>query len=115
MNQSLCRIVISFAYASATTSSYSAATVSLGEFKPLFSQITLPGAGCPDSFVGKKFTKVVVSCDHPIAYEDGATVDLSTGKISGTPINSITYNLRDNCRVFWCQFGDLLYDDCRTF
>ena len=36
---------------------------------------------------------MVVSCDHPIAYEDGATVDLSTGKISGTPINSITYNL----------------------
>ncbi|MCS2305350.1 hypothetical protein NXX23_30610 [Bacteroides ovatus] len=28
-----------------------------------------------------------------LPYEDGATVDLSTGKISGTPINSITYNL----------------------
>ena len=89
-----------FAYASATTSSYSAATVSLGEFKPLFSQLTLPALECPDALANKTCTKIVVTCDeHPLSYADGATVNLATGEISGTPLNSITYNIPDGLVV----------------
>ena len=90
----------SFAYASATTSSYSAATVALGEFKSLFSQLTLPALECPDALAGKTCTKIVVTCDeHPLSYADGATVNLATGEISGTPLNSITYNIPDGLVV----------------
>lgn len=90
----------SFAYASATTSSYSAATVTLGEFKSLFSQLTLPALECPDALAGKTCTKIVVTCDeHPLSYADGATVNLATGEISGTPLNSVTYNIPDGLVV----------------
>lgn len=94
-----------FAYASATISSYSAATLSLGEFEPLFSQITLPSVSCPENLVGKKYTKLIVSCEHPIAYEEGATVDLSTGEITGTPLYSITYNFPEGFEVTSGFFG----------
>ena len=82
------------------TSSYSAATVTLGEFKSLFSQLTLPALECPDALAGKTCTKIVVTCDeHPLSYADGATVNLATGEISGTPLNSVTYNIPDGLVV----------------
>lgn len=88
-----------FAYASAEVSKYSAATVSLGEFKSVFSMITLVPVGFPDAAVGKTCTKVVVSCDNPIAYEDGATINLATAEISGTPLKSITYTIPEGMSI----------------
>ena len=42
----------------------------------------------------------MVTCDeHPLSYADGATVNLATGEISGTPLNSVTYNIPDGLVV----------------
>ena len=82
-----------FAYAKKSMSTYSAAVLSLGDFQTICSQITVASPEIPADAVGKKLTKVVVSCDKTIAYEEGATINLATGKISGTPLKSITYNM----------------------
>lgn len=83
-----------FAYASTSVDRETAAVQSLGEFKSPFCQITLPMPnGFPETTLGKACPSVVVTCDHPIAYADGATIDLTSGKIKGEGVKSITYML----------------------
>lgn len=86
-------------YATAKVSKYSDETTSLGAFKPYFSQITLPGVSCPDELIGKKCTKIIVRSERPIAYEKGATIDLSTLTITGNPVREIEYVLPEPFEV----------------
>ena len=76
--------------AKATVSTLSAAAVSFGEFKPLCSELNISALELPDEAGDKQATKIVITADQPIAYEDGATIDLSTGEITGTPVKTIT-------------------------
>lgn len=78
--------------ATATTSSYSAATLSFGEFKPLCSELNISAMEFPDEAGDKVVTKLVITADQPIAYEDGATLNLETGVITGKAVNTITVN-----------------------
>lgn len=82
-----------FYYANATIAKYSDRPVRLSAFKPLFSQITLPGVSCPDELKDKTCTKLVIKSERPLAYKKGATVDLSNLIITGEPVNAIEYNL----------------------
>lgn len=86
-------------YASAKVTKYSDAPLSLGAFKPCFSQITLPGVSCPDALVGKTCTKIIVKSERPIAYEKGATIDLSTMTITGKPVRQIEYVLSEPLEI----------------
>lgn len=95
-----------FDVAKASVSTYSAAVVSLGEFQPLFSQITLPSVACPEALIGKKLTQVVVSCDKTIAYENGATINLNTQEISGKPLTSVTYEIPGGLEIKENRRGD---------
>lgn len=83
-----------FAYSSTEVSAKTAAVQSLGDFKSICCQITLPWpGGFPETLVGKPCHTLTVSADHPIAYKDGATIDLTTGEIKGEMVSRITYNL----------------------
>ncbi len=78
-----------FAYAKTAMASYSASLQAL-EFKSPFIQMTVPTPDFADgdAMIGKKVTKVVLSAPVNIAVED-ATIDLSTGKVSGTLSKSV--------------------------
>ncbi|WP_290539991.1 fimbrillin family protein [Alistipes sp.] len=101
-----------FDVAAAKVSAYSAAVVSLGEFKPLFSQITLPSVACPETLVGKKLTKVVVTCDRPLSYEPGATINLATMEIAGKGLNTVTYEIPDGLEVKANKRGGASLETC---
>ena len=96
-----------FDVASAKVSTFSSATVSLGEFEPLFSQITYPSPKFGMDFDGKKVSKVVVSCDKAIAYEEGATINLATKEIKGTPVKEITMNLNDKTAKYNSRYDNV--------
>ncbi len=76
-----------FAYAKTEMASYKASLQEL-EFATPFIQMTVPTPVISDDMIGKKVTKVVLSAPVNIAVED-ATIDLSTGKVSGKLSKSV--------------------------
>lgn len=76
-----------FAYANTSISSYSVKLSEL-EFVTPFIQMTVPTPIMSDDMIGKKVTKVVISAPVNIAVDE-ATIDLSTGKVSGTLSKSV--------------------------
>lgn len=76
-----------FSVAKATVSEYSSVAVQLG-FTSDVTAFTFNELCTTGDVTGKKVKKVVVSCDKTMAYKD-ATYDLTTGKLTGEPVNSI--------------------------
>ena len=65
--------------------------VRAGQMTPAYTQLTITGPTFPDSFVGKKVTKVTVAAKSSyakIAYK-AATIDLTTGKVDGELAGSV--------------------------
>ncbi len=99
-NQEVCPYNVSgpyhnytFAYTKTVVEEYSVAMVDLGEMVTPFSQITVPSLACSADLANKTVTKMVVSCEEPLAYEAGATINLETGEITGEPVYSLTMDL----------------------
>ncbi|MCI1779477.1 MAG: fimbrillin family protein [Bacteroidales bacterium] len=78
--------------------------LSLGEFNPMFSQVTAV-LQFPEELDGKYFSELTVSCDSPIAYSNGL-MDLETKKFSGDPVYSIKYKLIEPEQLSVLKFGD---------
>lgn len=80
-----------FAVAKTSVSEYSSVAVSL-DFASDATLYSIEGGisfqPTDDVVVGKKVKKVVISCDKTMAYKN-ATYDLTTGEITGEPVNSI--------------------------
>lgn len=79
-----------FSVAKASVSEYSSVAVNL-DFASEATAYTFGSISFQpddDVVVGKKVKKVVVSCDKTLAYAN-ATYDITTGKVTGDPVNSI--------------------------
>lgn len=65
--------------------------VRMGQMTPAYTQMTIPSPSFPDSFVGKKVTKVVVAANSSYTKiaAKAATIDITTGKISGELVNAV--------------------------
>lgn len=65
--------------------------VRMGQMTPAYTQMTIPSPSFPDSFVGKKVTKVVVAgnSSYTKIAAKAATIDITTGKMSGELVNAV--------------------------
>ena len=81
----------SFGYAKSQPVKESADTVSLGNFTPAFTAVTMYGATLADECVGERMTKIVITAGDKNIASKNATINLETGEVSGELSKSVEF------------------------
>lgn len=81
----------SFGYAKSQPVKESADTVSLGNFRPVFTAVTMYGATLADECVGERMTKIVITAGDKNIASKNATINLETGEVSGELSKSVEF------------------------
>lgn len=77
------RRAYNFLYAKASVEKYSKEPVSLGEFKNLYSVVSLGTPHFEKELEGKKCNKIIISSTENLSYAAGSTINLKTLEIKG--------------------------------
>lgn len=83
--------------------------VRAGQMIPVYTQMTIVSPSFPAEFEGKKVTKVTVAAKSSytkIAYK-AATMDLTTGKVSGEQVNAIELLLPEGGLDIKSEYGSI--------
>ena len=83
--------------------------VRAGQMVPAYTQMTIVSPSFPAEFAGKKVTKVTVAAKSSytkIAYK-AATIDLTTGTVSGEQVNAIEITLPEGGLEIKSEYGSV--------
>lgn len=96
----------SFGYAKSEPVAESADTLSLGNFTPVFTAVTMYGASLPVECVDETITKIEISAGEKNIASKNATINLETGEVSGELSKTIEFTYAAGTKVEADYFGD---------
>ena len=96
----------SFGYAKSQPVAESADTLSLGNFTPVFTAVTMYGATLDKSCVDETITKVVITAGDKNIASKNATINLETGEVSGELAKTVEFTYAAGAKVEADYFGD---------